>query len=637
MTEGPTIQPLAWFPKQFKAGDMDGTGGDRLLGRTDLSPLEVLIRETAQNSWDARIDGRVTRYGVHLRRLDFRLRADIDRLFAEGEQANGKHRVPHAENMHVLEVFDRGTCGLDGPIDLSPTRHGEPCNFQDLILKVGVPRDDGKGGGTYGFGKTAAYVFSQQGTVIFWTRCRNLDGKLEHRFVLSAFHESYVSDGKQFTGRHWWGTGEDDLVAPLVGEVAQAYGERFFARRFEQDETGTSLLILDPRISIPRGDEFDEPDPGQRRHGDPSALEAQFAHEARRAIRQHLWPKLIIEPGRTQPPMPIELSVHDRGIALVDERAGALEFWGAGLNAIRMYVRGDDEPVLAPSGLPVEVSEVTRNRKTIGFLAVVKRMKALETPLEEDDLDPAGGQDPIERIALMRDQAELVVTTDDWSDHTASPIFDWVAVFKSARDWDRTFADAEPPAHDMWISNAGGETGLVIRAMRNRVRAILRETFAVPEPMSVHSPNASLAGVGAVARMFGMLLPTADMDDEKASTTRRSTQDGARRSARRQLISVESLRLVQTLGDGRQRQQVTFLVHGEGQFLVDIAVSVVGDDGARTLVPADELDASWDDAADLGSGRARATGNVSQTVTIAGPARRALRIEMNASAADARN
>lgn len=629
-----SIEPLLWFPKPFAAGDMDGTGGDRLLGRTELSSLEVLIRETAQNSWDARVGEESPRYGLHLRRVDFRLGADIDRLFALGRHLPGRHRVPSVQNIHVLEVFDRGTSGLDGPIDLSPTHGDDPCNFQDLILKVGVPRDDGKGGGTYGFGKTAAYAFSRQGTVIFWTRCRNAAGDLEHRFVVSAFHESYVSEGKQFTGRHWWGAGDHGLVAPLVGDIAKTYGERFFARHFEGDETGTSLLILDPLISVSR-DEFEAPDLSRLRYGDPSALEARFGREARRAIRRHLWPKLIAEPGHEQSPMAIELRAHDEELGLIDDHPGALESWGAALNAIRSRVRGDFEPVVAPSGLPVEVHDVVRNRKTIGHLAVVKRIKALEAALDDDDLDPERDEDAIQRIALMRGQAELVVTTDDWSDHTASPIFDWVAVFKSAQDWDRTFADAEPPAHDMWVSNAGGETGLVIRAMRNKVRAILRDTFAVPESRSVHEPDAGRSGVAVVARMFGMLLPAAVQ--ETAIPGARSSQTGTRRNTRTKLISVDGPRLMETLEDGRQRQQAAFMVNGAGTFEVSVTVSIVGDDGARTRVPVEHLGATWGDAIDLGGGHAIVKGNESQTVTVTGPARRALLIEMNANPNDARD
>ncbi|WP_417555693.1 hypothetical protein [Microbacterium sp.] len=629
------VSPLNWFPKQFRAGDMDGTGGDRLLGRTDLSPLEVLIRETAQNSWDAREEGATPHFGLHLRRVDFRLRADIDHLF-DATRVPGRQRAPEANNLHVLEIFDRGTSGLDGPIDLSPVPRGAPCNFQDLILKVGVPRDDGKGGGTYGFGKTAAYAFSEQGTVIFWTRCRTSDGGLEHRFIVSAFHDSYVSEGKQFTGRHWWGDGIDDLISPLVGERARSYGERFFSRHFHNDETGTSLLILDPRITVPWDAESEESDLRHRQSGDAAVLEARFTAEARRAVRQHLWPKLIAEPGREIPPMPIEIRVHDHAEDITDTKSGAIAAWGAGLNAIRAHVSGTSASAAAPSGLPVDVTDVTRRGETIGYLAVVKRLRALEDAITDDDLDPMQEDGSVQRIALMRDQAELVVTTDDWSDHTASPVFDWVAVFKSAEKWDSVFADAEPPAHDMWVSSAGGETGLVIRAMRNRVKAILREAFAVPEPALVEVPDEAHRGVGTVARMFGMLLPAAIPDGPDQVSPRTTGRTGGRRG-RRQSMVVDAPRLLHTLPDGHQRQQISFSVSGIEDHIVEILVSVVGDDGARSELPLTDLELEWSSGADLGDGRARVPGEVPQSVALTGPPRRALRIEMNASPVDARD
>ncbi|MFC4138525.1 MULTISPECIES: hypothetical protein [unclassified Microbacterium] len=635
MSEHETITTLNWFPKQFRAGDMDGTGGDRLLGRTDLAPLEVLVRETAQNSWDARRDGATPHFGLHLRRVDFRLRADLNRLF-EGSRRPGRQRTPEATNLHVLEVFDRGTSGLDGPTDLSPVASGVPCNYQDLILKVGVPRDDGKGGGTYGFGKTAAYAFSEQGTVIFWTRCHTPGVGLEHRFVISAFHDSYVSEGKQFTGRHWWGDGRDDLVEPLKGERARMFGERFFSRRFEGDETGTSLLILDPKITVPWNTDSDAPDVMLRRHGDSSSLEATFAAEARRAVRQHLWPKLVPEPGHNSPPMPISLRVHEDEVDILDLAAGAITSWGAGLNAIRTRVSGSDTQVVAPSGLPVEVHDVTRLGKTIGHLAVVKRMRALEGVAQDDDLDPTWEEGAVQRIALMRDQAELVVTTDDWSDHTASPVFDWLAVFKSASDWDSVFADAEPPAHDMWVSSAGGETGLVIRAMRNKVRAILRDVFAVPDSTSIVSPGDNHHGVRAVARMFGMLLPAVDQGAEDSDAVPKSLRSGGRRG-RRQMMSVDAPRLLETLPDGRQRQKLTFSVSELGDHVVEVSVSVVGDDGARSELPPADLALDWSHGSDLGDGRAVVPGEIQQAVALTGPPRRALRIEMNARPVNARD
>ena len=57
---------LEWYPKRFAPGDMDGTTNENLLGQTELSPLEILIRETAQNSWDARLPGETPVSYTHL-------------------------------------------------------------------------------------------------------------------------------------------------------------------------------------------------------------------------------------------------------------------------------------------------------------------------------------------------------------------------------------------------------------------------------------------------------------------------------------------------------------------------------------------------------------------------------------------
>lgn len=62
----PTVE---WFPKAFTPGDMDGSGAIKLLGTSRLSPEEILVRETAQNSWDARIPSQELRYSLHLRTL----------------------------------------------------------------------------------------------------------------------------------------------------------------------------------------------------------------------------------------------------------------------------------------------------------------------------------------------------------------------------------------------------------------------------------------------------------------------------------------------------------------------------------------------------------------------------------------
>ena len=61
---------LGWYPKQFGPGDLDGVGAKRLLGTPDLESAWVLVRETAQNSWDARGASQAIDFTLNLRELD---------------------------------------------------------------------------------------------------------------------------------------------------------------------------------------------------------------------------------------------------------------------------------------------------------------------------------------------------------------------------------------------------------------------------------------------------------------------------------------------------------------------------------------------------------------------------------------
>lgn len=618
------VEPLDWFPKQFQPGDMDSTGGDRLLGRTELSPLEILVRETAQNSWDARLDDRRPTYGIHLRRIDWRLRADLAALLPDRQRQAAGVNLP--DNPYLLEIFDRGTTGLDGPVTLRPVLGDAPRNFQDLILKLGVPRDDGKGGGTYGFGKTASYAFSVRGTIVYWTRCRNEDGVLEHRLIASAFRDSYVEAGVQFTGRHWWGRRDGDTILPLVGDVARVLGSQLFHRGFEDDETGTSMLIVDPDLSLESlGADVEVNQPAL----DATALTSVFASKARSALRAHLWPKLVASPGEAESPMRIVLQIDDSMQRLVDDEPGTLALWGAGLNAIRATRAQVGTPVRTPQGLPVRVVPITRYQKTLGHLAIVQRFQALEPVLEHDDLDPTRNP-ALSRIALMRGQPELIVSTVDWIAQAPLDGVEWLAVYKSADDWDAVYARTEPPAHDAWIASSGGEEGLVVKATRTRVMNAIREAL-YPEP-AVAAPDRSQIRTGTLSRRFGAILPVR-LESRADEGTEGPGTGGRRRtvSARTRRIDASPPRLVATFDDGRQRQSVDFVVQGGPiRSLVSISVSIVGDEGVHEPLDVKELELQWTDAEPAGPSTVLAEGGKPLRVEFTGAARRALRIDLTA-------
>lgn len=630
------ITSLQWFPKRFSPGDMDASGGDRLLGKTELSRLAVLIREMAQNSWDARLPGARPEFGVSLRRTDFRYRDDLVALMRDG-RLQGLRDLARQSTLRVLEIYDRATHGLDGPADLSPVRKGSPARFQDLILKFGVSHNDGRTGGTYGFGKTAAFAYSGIGTVAYWTRCRSPEGELEDRFIVSAFSESYHEGGVQFTGRHWWGVLSDDgdSVLPVTGDDARDLGSRFFERGFEDDETGTSILVLDPLVI----DDEDVEDvvPLDRFKSEPGEVEADFARRARHAIRANLWPKMVPEVGAVQGPMDLRLRVAGDDVDLGNPGDGALSHWGAGLNAIRQHRAGEPDEVLTPSGIPVKVIDVTRYKDTLGHLALVRRIPSMERPAPDDDLDPCAEDARLLRISLMRGQAELVVTTVDWVDRVPSEGVEWLAVYKSADDYDEQYADAEPPAHDDWVTDgSSGESARIVRHTKSRVRQLIADELGLRDhPPAPSAPQIAMA-TGDLARRLGAMLP-AEMPTVTAGREGGASRRRRGDSAAKWAVDAEPPRLLGTADDGRQRQEVEFrLTGGQGIGSVAISVSLIGDDGLHEPVPLEQLDLEWGSGADAAGARANLRAGEASTVRFSGAPRRAMRVELSAGGTDGR-
>lgn len=624
-----SIEPLDWFPKRFGPGDMDGTGGDRLLGRSQLSPLEILVRETAQNSWDARCGTEPPVFGVSLRRTSPALRSDLVRLLGRG-RTESLQRRERDQHLRVLEIFDRGTRGLDGPVDLTPARLGEEANYQDLILKVGVATHDGVGGGTYGFGKTAAFAYSRLGTVVYWTRCRNSGGDLEHRLIVSAIQESYTERSIQFTGRHWWGVVEGDSILPVRGEAAEAIGGRLFERGFDGEETGTSVLVLDPSpLTDSSADEETSSEPVEQA--------GLFAQQSRSAIRMHLWPKLIPQSASDRPPMDVRLRVDGADIPLIDEPAGALSLWAAGLDAVRAAQQQRSVSRRAPRGARVEVFPITRSARgrtaTLGHLALVQHVVGMGGEVERDDLDPSLPDARLDRICLMRSDAELVVTTAPWFERSLEDGTEWFAVYKPTPEFDGIYAESEPPAHDDWVSSgAEDEVAKIIRHTRNKVKRTLRDQlFPDAEPVEAASGEAEVES-GDLARRLGTLLPSAG---ERLEISRggRDRRPGSSRAAGPGVVASAPY-LVGTAPDGAQQQRIGFrVIGGPVESIVVLEVSQVGDQGMREPVPARLLNIRWSGAAQYSAvGRAVTARDADCWVEFFGPPRRALRIELRTEA-----
>ena len=416
---------LGWFPKQFSLGDIDGAGAQRLLGTPHIDPPWVLVREMGQNSWDARGSSSSIDFILNLRLLAGPAVETLRRrIFTGDPPQTGLAELLHHDQIWALEVSDRRTVGLGGPIrnDLA-VDSGMRTDFIDMVFNVGAPRDVHLGGGTYGFGKTISYVASSVGTILIWSRCKS-SGGLEHRLIGSAIGDGFDMNGLRFTGRHWWGNliASEGRVEPAVGELAEELGEAIFATPFDRDDTGTSILILDPELS-----------------GESPEKNVTLLTDA---VVRNLWPKLLADQtGR--PRMNIAVQLNGIPIELPSiEHHPVLSGHAQCLLAVRAVQAGSDLSALSLK-YPVTVQEIWLKRpmKLLGHLGLTRYPFPSRTGF------------PSHAVTLMRHQAELVVRSSERQELDVEG-FQWAGVFKPVADVDDSFALAEPPAHDDWVSRA---------------------------------------------------------------------------------------------------------------------------------------------------------------------------------------
>ena len=290
-------KPMEWYPKKFSPGDIEGGGALRLLGKPKIPLVAVLVRETAQNSWDAKLPDQTVKFVMHGHTLaPESMEALRNSVFTEPGAGTGMGELLEKNSIDVLEICDRGTTGLGGPVRNDNTyQAAEITDYVDFVLNIGAKQDKAMGGGTYGYGKTVCYLASAVQTVVIWTRTQ-VDGQLQSRLIVSAFGEQFDLNGNRYTGRQWWGKTDEGSIEPVIGEDADRLGNCLFSQPFEYDETGTSLLILSPNLT--------------------DSLE-QLTHQCATSILWNLWPKLIPFSGG-EALMDITVMCHGRNIEIPD-------------------------------------------------------------------------------------------------------------------------------------------------------------------------------------------------------------------------------------------------------------------------------------------------------------------------------
>ena len=465
-----------WWSQPFAPeGSAAAEGIVKQLGALSLDPLTVLVREAAQNTWDARHGADAPLFSLELRPLG--AHADAWRallLPSPPRQAGIDLDTVLDADTPILVVSDRGTVGLGGPLRAGfRPEPGQRPDFVQFVRNIGEPSDHLLGGGTYGFGKGIFYNISAVSTVLV-DSCTVEDGPGRRRLIGSSLGPSWYDEhDRRFTGRHWWGDVVGDVPDPLLDDTAEVCAAALGLPGFEDDETGTDIVVIAPRLGLAGG-----ADRVRTRH---EAAEFMVS-----SILWHLWPKMVPDvPSRT---MRFEVLVDGWSLPVPDPASTELAPFVRALTRIR-------------DGGASRYRRTVPPRDAGGFALDPDAAEVGEPGSSVLAARPFDG--PSRHVARMR-SAELVVDYVESMTHP-NPRLRYGAVFKASDDADPYFAAAEPPTHDTWAEQ--GLSGTALGVVRNARHFVHRQVEAELAPRATSGSPATV-GLGRLSARLATLLPS---------------------------------------------------------------------------------------------------------------------------------
>lgn len=418
------MTPLALFSEPFAhSGNLAAEGFRKLLGRPALGLLQTVLREAIQNSVDASTSPDGCEVLLRCRTLIGPQAEALRSVVFAGipdEKGTGAEmkKVLARQTLRVFEVCDFGTRGLAGPTRADvAVREGEVHDFVNFLRNVGAGRDTDQGGGTYGYGKTSLYAFSECSAIIADT-LTVARGRPVRRLMAchlgAAFDARQSRRLKRFTGRHWWGAGQDDgTLEPVTGDAAKRISRLVGMPERPEGRTGTSVLIVAPCID--------------------AETEPKLAEEIVETVLWNFWPRMT----QTTPAvrrLKIRLEIEGQTVVVpAPEHFPPLDLF---CQAMNMHRNGDEA---------LQAIMSVRPGKDLGRLAIAKGISAPRRS--------AAGILPEQasHIALMR-PVELVVKYLPGQPYPDRR-YEWAGVFicSAEPEVEEAFAASEPPAHDDWL------------------------------------------------------------------------------------------------------------------------------------------------------------------------------------------
>lgn len=220
----------------------------RLIQNQDMPLLDLLVRESVQNSLDA-VAGNSDKVVVDVTVGEFKA-TDLNRHFEKIENGLNR-RYASKGKAKFISVRDSNTVGLTGPVKYSEVKNNDFGHLLKLVYEICKPQSNEGAGGSWGLGKTI-YFRLGIGLVIYYSRIYQ-NGKYQSRLAACLVENEnktgalipYGSGVKR--GIAWWGK-KDGLLSndtvPLdheaeIEKILYIFGIKPYAKK----ETGTTIII----------------------------------------------------------------------------------------------------------------------------------------------------------------------------------------------------------------------------------------------------------------------------------------------------------------------------------------------------------------------------------------------------------
>lgn len=219
----------------------------KLIQNNDMPILDLLVRESIQNSLDAyRNDSKFVK--IEFLTGEFNSKQLNSNLEGVGEALDKKFK---SDKSRFIAIKDSNTKGLTGKMHYDEVENNDYGNLLKLVYEISKAQESPGAGGSWGLGKTV-YFRIGIGLVVYYSRILNENNKYESRLAVSMVEDEKKKDavipnktGKIKRGIAWWGEGiGNNKTKPITNEkeindILNIFG----IKSYSGSETGTTIII----------------------------------------------------------------------------------------------------------------------------------------------------------------------------------------------------------------------------------------------------------------------------------------------------------------------------------------------------------------------------------------------------------